>query len=522
MAMIGAVLLAALSLLAQDVERYAWIALNGRDTISVERVTRSGGELRAEVFVPSRIRLAVAAAITPQGCVTGAEVRAFPWGSAADATPLQVVVVRLDGDSVRVAVRARDVSRNAALPRAGATFVFAGDSYAVMALAVECALSSGRDSVDLPTVAFPNLRPLTVRLRRSGSSVTVVTGDTSRVTLDDGGRPIQVEIGTGGVVLARVPFDAALLPTANAPDYSAPPGAPYAAEDVRVAVEPGVVLAGTLTLPRRAHGRVPAVVTVSGSGPQDRDCFADIGGGWWPFRQLAETLAEQGIAVLRFDDRGVGASTGDYASGTELTVAADVNAALRFLRSRPEIDPARLTVLGHSEGARVAMLVGAGDTTLAGLVLLSGAANPRAAARAQVLWIADHGPNPGAVRRDSLLALVDRQMDSLAATARREVYRWDALALARRIRAPVAIFHGATDRQVPADQADSLAVVFRRAGNANVTVRVFPDLNHLLVHDPSGDFLQYHRLENAAVDSELLAAVATFVQRAALSAPTAP
>jgi fermentation-respiration switch protein FrsA (DUF1100 family) len=113
-------------------------------------------------------------------------------------------------------------------------------------------------------------------------------------------------------------------------------------------------------------------------------------------------------------------------------------------------------------------------------------------------------------------------MDSLAATARREVYRWDALALARRIRAPVAIFHGATDRQVPADQADSLAVVFRRAGNANVTVRVFPDLNHLLVHDPSGDFLQYHRLENAAVDSELLAAVATFVQRAALSAPTAP
>ncbi len=512
--MTGAVLLAALALLPQNVERHAWIAIQGPDTVSVERVRRSGAELRTEVLIPPRVRLAVVAATTERGCVTGAEVRVFPWGSAADATPLQVVAVRLDGDSVRVAVQARDVSRKAALPIAGARFVLAGDSYAVMALAVECALSSGADSVDLPAVAFPNLRALTVGVRRRGSSVTVVTADTSRVMLDDRGRPMRVAVGRGGVVLVRAPFDAALGRAADAPDYSAPPGAPYAAQEVRVPVEPGVVLAGTLTLPREAQGRVPAVVTVSGSGPQDRDCSADIGGGWRPFRQIAETLAEQGIAVLRFDDRGVGASTGDHASSTELTVAADVNAALRFLRSRPEIDPTRLTVLGHSEGARVAMLVGADDSTLAGLVLLSGAADPRAAARAQALWIAEHGPHAGTLRRDSLLAYLDRRMNSLAATAKREVYRWDAWALARRIRVPVAILHGATDRQVPAEQADSLAALFRRAGNPQVTMRVFPDLNHLLVRDPSGDFLQYHRLETAVVDRALLAAVATFVRRA--------
>lgn len=512
--MTGAALFALASLLGQDTDQYAWIAIRGRDTLSVERVTRSGAKLRAEVLVPSRVRLTVAAATTAQGCVTGAEVRAFPWGSADGATPLQVVAVRLDGDSVRVAVRARDVSRNVALPFAGARFVFAGDSYAVMALAVECALSSGADSVDLPSVAFPNLRSLTVRVRRRGSLVTVVTGDTSRVTLDDRGRPLRVELGTGGIVLARVSFDAALGPAANAPDYSALPGAPYTAEEVRVAVEPGVVLAGTLTLPLGARGRVPAVVTVSGSGPQDRDCFADIGGGWRPFRQLAETLAEQGVAALRFDDRGVGASTGDHAAGTELTAAADVNAVVRFLRSRPEIDPGQIMVLGHSEGARVAMLAGARDSTLTGLVLLSGAADPRAAVRAQALWVAEHGPNAGSARRDSLLAYLDRQMDSLAAAGRREVYRWDAQGLARQIRLPVAIFHGATDRQVPADQADSLAALFRRAGNAHVTLRVFPDLNHLLVRDPSGDFLQYHRLETAVLDRDLLAAVATFVRRA--------
>lgn len=490
--------------------RYAWVARRGRDTISVERVTRDPNSLHAEVLVPGRARLQVEATPDRHACVTDADVRVFPWGSAPEATPLQRVRVRLDGDSVRVAVRAGDISRALAVPARGARFVLAGDSYAASALVVECALASGADSVDLPVVAFPNLRLMTVAVRRNGRAVTVVTSDTARVSLDATGRPARIQIGRDGVTLERVALESGVVPAAPA-DYSAPAGAPYTARDVSILVTPGVVLAGTLTLPSDAYGPAPAVVTVSGSGPQDRDSYAAIADGWRPFRQIADALGRRGIAVLRFDDRGVGASTGDYAAGTELTAAADVRAAIAVLRQRPEIDPRRIVVLGHSEGARVAMLVGADDSTLAGLVLLSGAADTRAAIRAQTLWVIEHNPGLSALSRDSVLALVDRQMDSLAVTSRREVYRWDAAALARRIHLPVAVFQGATDRQVPADQADSLGAVFRRAGNADVTVRIFPGVNHLLVRDSVGDFLRYDRLPSAQVADTVLDAVSRWL-----------
>ena len=102
-------------------------------------------------------------------------------------------------------------------------------------------------------------------------------------------------------------------------------------------------------------------------------------------------------------------------------------------------------------------------------------------------------------------------MDSLAVAGKREVYRWDADDVARGITAPVAVFHGATDRQVPVEQADSLAAVFRRAGASDVFLRVFPGLNHLLVPDESGDFLRYDQLDNARVDTSVLGALADWI-----------
>jgi len=139
---------------------------------------------------------------------------------------------------------------------------------------------------------------------------------------------------------------------------------------------------------------------------------------------------------------------------------------------------------------------------------LSGAADTRAAVRAQALWVAEHGAQPGAVPRDSVIARVDRQLDSLAVSGRREVYRWDAAAVAAEARVQdVAIFHGANDRQVPSAQAEALAAVFRQAGTPRVTVRVFPGLNHLLISDPSGDFTRYDRLTSARLDPAVLGAV---------------
>jgi pimeloyl-ACP methyl ester carboxylesterase len=211
--------------------------------------------------------------------------------------------------------------------------------------------------------------------------------------------------------------------------------------------------------------------------------------------------------VLRFDDRGVGQSTGDFASGTEWTRAADVEAALALLRSRRDIDDRHLGLLGHSEGARVVMLVAAEDTGLAAIALLAGAANPRAAARYQVVWALDHTPQRTSAARDSVLAAFEQQADSLARSGRRELYRWDADALARQIHVPVGIFQGANDRQVPADQAEALAEVFRRAGNGDVTVKVIPGVNHLFVPDPTGDFQRYHELKSGRLDPVVLAAI---------------
>ncbi|MEM1037427.1 MAG: alpha/beta fold hydrolase [Pseudomonadota bacterium] len=114
----------------------------------------------------------------------------------------------------------------------------------------------------------------------------------------------------------------------------------------------GVVLAGELTKPK-GEGPFPAVVLITGSGPQDRD---EALLGHKPFLILSDHLTNQGFAVLRYDDRGVGASTGDFATATTFDFADDAAAALTFLTTRSDIDPTRLGYIGHSEGGLVAPL----------------------------------------------------------------------------------------------------------------------------------------------------------------------
>lgn len=129
---------------------------------------------------------------------------------------------------------------------------------------------------------------------------------------------------------------------------------PYRTEDVVFdSDEEGVRLAGTLTLPE-GTGPFPALVFISGSGPQDRDetVFEHK-----PFLVLADHLTRLGLATLRFDDRGVGSSTGTFATATSMDFVRDVEGALTFLDARSDIDAGRIGLLGHSEGGLVAPLV---------------------------------------------------------------------------------------------------------------------------------------------------------------------
>jgi len=152
--------------------------------------------------------------------------------------------------------------------------------------------------------------------------------------------------------------------TAVVPESDVPP--PYREEEVTF-INGEFRFAGTLTLPD-SSGPVPAVVMITGSGPQNRDeeLF-----GFKPFRVIADHLTRAGIAVLRYDDRGVGGSTGNIQDATSADFATDVLAAVRFLKQRSDIDAARIGVIGHSEGGIVGPMV-AQSGELAFVVILAG------------------------------------------------------------------------------------------------------------------------------------------------------
>ncbi|MEQ9308583.1 MAG: alpha/beta fold hydrolase [Balneolaceae bacterium] len=129
-----------------------------------------------------------------------------------------------------------------------------------------------------------------------------------------------------------------------------------------------ISLAGTLTLPE-GNGPFPAVILISGSGPQDRDEYFM---GHRPFLVIADHLTRQGIAVLRYDDRGFGESTGNHGTASSLDFATDAASAVAFLKTRSEIDNRHIGLAGHSEGGLIAPIVAADNAEVAFIILLAG------------------------------------------------------------------------------------------------------------------------------------------------------
>jgi len=274
------------------------------------------------------------------------------------------------------------------------------------------------------------------------------------------------------------------------PDYTAPADAPYTAEEVMVKTPAGHTLAGTLTLPKRASSKQPvsAIVTITGSGPQDRD--ENIGlEGFRPFRQLADALARRGIAVLRMDDRGTGASGGTFKGSTSADFAEDVRAGLAYLRTRPEIRGDRLAVLGHSEGAIIAPLVAEKEPTLRAIVLLAGIAQPgRNALYYQLKNGIEHNTKLTPEARDSQIAEIPKKIDAMMAADpwMKFFLTYDPAATMRHVKTPVLILTGSRDQQAVPEQVPLMEAAFKEGGNTDVTARVIPDVNHLFVQDTDG------------------------------------
>ena len=282
------------------------------------------------------------------------------------------------------------------------------------------------------------------------------------------------------------------------PDYSAPADAPYIAEEVVVKTPAGHTLAGTLTLPKNASRTNPvsAIVTVTGSSPQDRD--ENIGlPGFRPFRQIADSLGRSGIAVLRMDDRGTGASGGRFQGSTSADFAEDVRAGLAYLRTRPEIRADRLAVLGHSEGALIAPMVADKEPTLRGIVLLAGIARPgRTALHFQMKNQIEHNTKLTPEVRDAQIAEVPKKIDALMAADpwMKFFLTYDPAPTMRRVKTPVLILTGSRDQQAVPEEVALQEAAFKEGGNKDVTARVLPDLNHLFVQDTDGFPGNYKKL----------------------------
>uniref|UniRef100_UPI0025E4D997 alpha/beta hydrolase family protein n=1 Tax=Algoriphagus sp. TaxID=1872435 RepID=UPI0025E4D997 len=148
---------------------------------------------------------------------------------------------------------------------------------------------------------------------------------------------------------------------------------PYLSEDVTFQnKEAEITLAGTLTLPEEGNN-FPSVILISGSGPQNRD---EELMGHKPFLVLSDYFTRNGIAVLRFDDRGTGESTGNFRAATSADLATDVEAAVQYLKTRKEIDQTKIGLAGHSEGGIIAPMVAGKSEDIAFIVLMAGTGIP--------------------------------------------------------------------------------------------------------------------------------------------------
>jgi dienelactone hydrolase len=313
-----------------------------------------------------------------------------------------------------------------------------------------------------------------------------------------------------------------------APVYSAPPGAVYTAEEVRVPVSPVAAdtfsLGCTLTIPKSGKRPLPAIVTITGSGSQSRDeDLWPVVTGYAPFRQIAERVAKEGIATLRCDDRGKDASTGDATNATTADFAGDTKSQVAWLRTRPEIDANRIALVGHSEGGIIAPLVGAYDARIKALVLMAGTAKSGDKVLLdQARFPITSDTSLSAEQKRVQLAAADSAVraDSLAPGAWYQWFRrYDPLPMAARIKQPTLILQGALDRQVTAGQADTLGGAIRGNGNKDVTVKIYPGLNHLfLPSKKNGAPSEYTQLKDVMLPASMLDTLATWL-KAKLLAP---
>ena len=256
-----------------------------------------------------------------------------------------------------------------------------------------------------------------------------------------------------------------------------------------------ITLAGTLSFPSELPGPYPVILLNSGSGPQDRDGNTPPAFMSYMFQTMAEHFTQQGIAVLRYDERGVGESTGSYDEATFFDLVSDVEALIGFLKQHPQIDKERVVMLGHSEGAYIAPLLA---DELAGLILLGGPSTSLDEIMVEQLEYQAESPWLSEAEREmvkSYIPLVnqvlqdaregkDESVVPMNLDWIREHMTLEPLENIGKVKGPVLILHGSHDLKVMPYHAEALGKRLRESGNDDVVVHYLDKTTHEFLFFP--------------------------------------
>jgi uncharacterized protein len=321
---------------------------------------------------------------------------------------------------------------------------------------------------------------------------------------------------------------------------------PYREEDMTFANQKAqLTLAGTLTLPP-GQGPFPAALLIAGSGPHDRD---ENVAGHRPFLVLADHLTRKGLAVLRYDKRGIGKSTGNFDQATTEDFASDASAALAYLKSRKEIDARKIGLIGHSEGGIIAPMLASRSSDVAWIVLLAAPGlkgeNVMLLQSELILKAAGFDDERIAKARDfnqQSYALARKETDpealeakladlvdstgmsttlpptTLKPQARMMTSPWfrffldyDPVPALQKTQCPVLALNGDKDLQIASkENLAQIQKALQDGGNKDFQTKELPGLNHLFQHAPTGSPTEYGGIEET-IASEALTAISDWI-----------
>ncbi len=291
----------------------------------------------------------------------------------------------------------------------------------------------------------------------------------------------------------------------------------------------GFNLGATLTRPRPAsQTRLPAVVLLGAAGVGDRDGTTF---GVPTLAQLASTLSEAGFLVVRYDTRGFGQSGGRAESATLDDAAMDARDVVKWLAARKDVDPKRIALVGHSEGAAVALLAASREKRIAAVVSIAGPASTGAELNLEQqqdaldrlkLSESERAQKIAQQKQIQTAVLTGKGWEGIPPELRRQAdtpwfqsfLTYDPAKTLDDVRQPLLIVHGELDRQVPVSHADRLATLARQESKSkSIEVVVVRGVNHLLVPATTGEVSEYATLTDRSVSKDVTGAIITWLTK---------